>query len=156
MTAGLAGFLALWAIAMSSAAVASSPPDMDPVTRSILEQVHFPVPMKIELWLMQNSLPIGIVLLAASLLGLIASVQLLRLRSWARPLLERLSWFAIVWILALRSLRVASQLVRLRDSPVEPMLILAQGSLLFVIFALPFAVLIFLLRSRGVRESLVA
>lgn len=154
MAALLAIFLALCAIAVSATAVATTPLDKNPAIRSILDQVRFPGPMQVEMWVYRKTRPIGVVLLVASFLGLIASVELLRLRSWARLVLEFLAWFALTYILALQLLRIASRLSRLADSPAEAVLIVASGGLAFVFLALPLAGLIFLLRSRGVRKSL--
>lgn len=154
VAAALAILLALCAIFVSSTAVALTPPDKDPAVRSILDQVRFPGPMQVEMWVYRRVRPIGVVLLVASLLALIASIELLRLRSWARQVLEFLAWFALVCILALQLLKIASRLFRLADSPAEAVLIIGMGGLVIVVLAFPLLGLIFLLRSRGVRKAL--
>ena len=156
VAAVLALFLALCASLVSSMAVAATPRDNDPKMPLDLDQLQFPGPMGVEIWVARKARPIGVVLLAGSLLGLVAAVELLRLRSWARPSLEGLAWFALACILALRSLRTASRLFRLSDSPAEAALIIAWSVLGFLILAVPFAGLIYLLRRRVVREALTS
>jgi hypothetical protein len=156
VAAVLALFLALCATLVSSLAVASTPPGRDPKFSLDLAHVHFPGPLGVEMWVAQRARPIGAVLLAGSLLALAASVELLRLRSWARPMLEGLAWFALAFILALRLLRTASRLFRLSDSAAEAALFIAFGVLGFLILAVPFAGLIYLLRRRVVREALAS
>lgn len=150
----LAIFLALCAALVSWTAVAAAPADQDPWRRSMMDQAHFPGPVAAEMWVAWNARPIGGVLLAGSLLGLIASVQLLRLRPWARPILEGLAWFALAFLLGLRSLRITSRLFMLPAPPTEAALIIARGVLGVLIYALPFVGLIYLLRRSAVRETL--
>jgi hypothetical protein len=59
-------------------------------------------------------------------------------------------------MLALRALRIACRLFRLTDSPAEAALIIAWGVFRFLVLALPFVCLLYLVRRPVVRETLAS
>ncbi|HEY2290855.1 MAG TPA: hypothetical protein VGM86_09160 [Thermoanaerobaculia bacterium] len=141
----LAIFLALFTALMSSMAIATAHVDKDPRTRSIMDPIQLSGPAAIVLWMGRRALLIGIARLAWALVGIIVAVELLRLRSWARPALEGLAWLALAYMLALRSLWIALRLSLPAPSSGVTMLAVAFDGISFLIFVLPFAALIYLL-----------
>ena len=58
-------------------------------------------------WIFQHFQLIGILQVAVSILLLVSGIQFLRLKSWARSILEGFSWFSAVAIFVFTGLWIA-------------------------------------------------
>lgn len=95
-------------------------------------------------------------------IAIVAGVQFLRLRQWTRPVLEGLAWFSLVFILGMGLTWVGTWIsvtARMTDAGAVPQrLFTIMGVMLgvgtAVVWSLPIAVIIMLLRGPAVRQAL--
>jgi hypothetical protein len=98
----------------------------------------------------------------ASAVAIFAGAQFLRLRHWTRPVLEALAWFALVFIVGFGLVWVStwvSVTARMADTGGVPQRLFTIMGVMMgigtaVVWGLPLAILIMLLRGPAVRQAL--
>ena len=113
----------------------------------------------------QNFELIAIVQVAFALFVLIASIQFLKLRPWARHALEIISWLGLVYLVAFGTLWVVSWIGITSHIPVSegaagppPLFNIfgaIMGSMVTVCWAVPLVVIIIVLRGKTVRSAVL-
>lgn len=108
---------------------------------------------------------IAVVQVAFAIFILIASIQFLRLRRWARTALEVVSWLGLVYMVGFGIVWVASWIgitssIPLTEgtpgpSPLFNIVSVVMGSLVAVCWAVPLVVIIVFLRGKTVRGALL-
>jgi len=154
------GVLALTAALMGLAAWWAVPPPRSP--RLLQPPPDAPLPILWVSTLLDVFEGLAIAQGAAAAVAVVAGVQFLRLRQWTRPVLETLAWFALVFIVGFGLVWVStwvSVTARMPDTSGVPQRIFTIMGVMMglgtaVVWGLPLAVIIMLLRSTAVRQAL--
>lgn len=130
------------------------------VWRFITAQADFPADADVVFprWLFHNFGALAAVTLAMGLVAIVAGAAILRLKAWARPILEALAWLALTWVLgfAFAWLRTAASLASRipKDQSFPAPVFIGMGAGMAIAYGAAVVLAIRALRSDAMRSAL--